>query len=257
MQQPKGFEVNGPDHVCRLRKSLYGLKQAGRVWNKTLHYVLTSMGFSRIQSDHGLYILLTDDVRVFMTIFVNGIMLAGSDSGLLDTIVKDLSQHFKLRDLGPTTQLLGLETHRDRPNHCLLLSQGQYIINLLQEHGMQDSKPVSTPLIPGLCLFASMSPQNDVEALEIQQVPYISVIGSLMFLAITIRPDIAYAAGVLARFNSNLRPSHWLAAKHVLCYLKGTMDYRIVIIVYLVITVSTAILCQSIAPEGVSLFSIA
>jgi len=72
-----------------------------------------------------------------------------------------------------------------------------------------------------------MSPQNDAEASEMQQVPYISIVGSLMYLAVTTRPDIAYAAGVLARFNSNLGPYHWMAAKHVLCYLKGTMDYRI------------------------------
>ena len=56
MQQPEGFEVVGPDHVCRLRKSLYGLMQAGRVWNRTLHSVISSMGFNRVQSDHGLYI---------------------------------------------------------------------------------------------------------------------------------------------------------------------------------------------------------
>ena len=71
------------------------------------------MGFSHVQSDHGLYTLLRDDARVFMTVFVDDIMLAGSDGALLDSIVKDLSQHFKLRNLGPTTQLLGLEIHRD------------------------------------------------------------------------------------------------------------------------------------------------
>ena len=90
-------------YVCRLKKSLYGLKQAGRVWNKTPHAVLTSMGFSHIQSNHGLYALFKDNVKVFMTVFVDDIMLAGSDSALLDSIVNDLSQHFKLCDLGPTT----------------------------------------------------------------------------------------------------------------------------------------------------------
>jgi reverse transcriptase-like protein len=100
-----------------------------------------------------------------MTAFIDNIMLAGSDCGLLDTIVKDLSQHFKLRDLGPTTQLLGLKIYRDYPNHHHLF-QGQYIINLHQKHGMQDCKPVSTPLNPGLCLSTSMFPQNNAKASE-------------------------------------------------------------------------------------------
>ena len=81
---------------------------------------------------------------------------------------------------------------------------------------MQDCKPASTPLNPGLCLSTSMSPQNDAEASEMCQVPYISVVGSLMYLAVTTRPDIAYTAEVLARFNS-----------HVLQYLKGIMDHKI------------------------------
>jgi transposase InsO family protein len=228
MQQPEGFEVGGPDHVCRLRKSLYGLKQAGRVWNKTLHSVLTSMGFNRVQSDHGLYIYHRDDVRILMPVFVDDITLAGTDAAQIDSIVLELSQHFKLRDLGPTTQLLGMEIHRDRPNHRLYLSQSQHIANLLQEHGLQDCKPVSTPLNPGSRLSTSMSPQNDAEVSEMRQCPYVSVVGSIMYLAVTTRPDIAYAAGVLARFNSNPGPAHWQAAKHVLRYLKGTIDHCII-----------------------------
>ncbi len=76
MLQPKGFEVGRPDHVYRLRKLLYGLKQAGRVWNKTFHSVLCSMGFKCIHSNHGLYIYLRDDVRILMPVFVDDIMLA-------------------------------------------------------------------------------------------------------------------------------------------------------------------------------------
>src|ERR1700747_2342124 len=69
MQQPEGFEVGGPDHVCKLHKSFYGLKQAGRVWNKTLHSVLASMGFKHMQSNHGLYIYFRDGVRILMPLF--------------------------------------------------------------------------------------------------------------------------------------------------------------------------------------------
>ena len=95
-----------PDHVCRLRKSLYGLKQAGRVWDRTFHSVLSSIGFNCVQLDHGL---IMDDVRIFMPVFVDDITLAGTDSAKIDSIVQKLSQHFKLQDLGPTTQLLGME----------------------------------------------------------------------------------------------------------------------------------------------------
>ena len=137
-----------------------------------------------------------------MPVFVDDIMLACKDGAKIDSVIQELSQHFKLRDLGPTTQLLGMEIHRDRPNCQLTISQSQFISNLIQEHGLSDSKPVTTPLNPGTCLSTFMCPQNDAEALEMQQYPYISVVGSLMYLALTTRPDITYAAGVLARFNS-------------------------------------------------------
>ena len=162
------------------------------------------------------------------SVFVFIITLASTEAAKFDCIVEVLSQHFKLRDLGPTTQLLGMDIHRDCPNHRLYLSQSQHIANLLQEHGLQDCKPVSTPLNPGSRLSTSISPQNDAEASEIHQYPYISVVGSLMYLAVTTRSVIAYAARVLARFNSNPDPAHWQAAKHVLHYLKGTMDHSIV-----------------------------
>jgi hypothetical protein len=227
MQQPEGFEVGGPEYVCKLRKSLYGLKQAGRVWNKTLQSVLLSMGFQQVQSDHGLYIFHRDGVRIFMPVFVDDITMAGKDGDKIDSVIQELSSHFKLRDLGPTTQLLGMEIHRDRPNRTLSISQSQFIINLLQEHGLQDCKPVSTPLNPGSRLSTSMSPQNTAEVAEMRQYPYISIVGSLMYLALTTRPDIAYAAGVLARFNSNPGLPHWQAVKHVLRYLKGTVDHKL------------------------------
>jgi Reverse transcriptase (RNA-dependent DNA polymerase) len=107
------------------------LKQAGRVWNRTLHSVLATIGFQCIQSDHGLYIYLRDNVRILMPVFVDDITLAGKDGAKIDSVIQKLSSHFKLCDLGPTTQLLGLKIHRDCPNHSLFLSQSQFISNLV------------------------------------------------------------------------------------------------------------------------------
>jgi hypothetical protein len=91
MQQPEGFEVGGPEYVYRLQKSLYGLKQAGRVWNKTLHSVLSSMGFRCAESDYGLYIFHRDSVQMLMPVFVDDITLAGNDSAALDLVIQELS----------------------------------------------------------------------------------------------------------------------------------------------------------------------
>ena len=89
-------------------------------------------------------------------------MLACSDGANIDSVVQELSQHFKLRDLGPTTQLLGIQIHRDCPNcpNChISISHAQFITNLLEEHGLSDAKPLSTPFNPGTCLSTSMSPR--------------------------------------------------------------------------------------------------
>jgi hypothetical protein len=130
-----------------------------------------------------------------MPVFVDDITLAGTDAAQIDSIVQELSQHFKLCDLGPTTQLLGMEICRDRPNRHLYLSQSQHIANLLQEHGLHDCKPVSTPLNPGSRLSTSMSPQNTAQASEMRQCPYVSVVGSLMYLAVTTTLDVPVHGG--------------------------------------------------------------
>ena len=85
-----------PEYVCKLRKSLYGLKQAGRVWNKTLQSVLLSLGFQQVQLDHGLYIFHKDGICIFMPIFVDDIMLAGKDGDKIDSVVQKLSSHFTI-----------------------------------------------------------------------------------------------------------------------------------------------------------------
>ena len=122
IKQPEEFEVGGPEYVCRLKKSLYGLKQAGQVWNKKLHSVLLSIGFRRTQLDHGLYIFQRDNIHIFLPVFVDDLTLAGKKGTNFDPFIEELSSHFKLHDLGPTTQLLGLEIHRDHANLTLSIS---------------------------------------------------------------------------------------------------------------------------------------
>jgi hypothetical protein len=113
MKQPEGFHIGNPNQVCRLRKSLYGLKQSARQWNKKLHSALTEMGFSRIESDRSVYIYSNGEVRIIVPIYIDDITLASKSSTAIDKYVQLLSQHFKCRDLGPTRFLLGVSVERD------------------------------------------------------------------------------------------------------------------------------------------------
>src|ERR671929_620035 len=227
ISQPEGFEQNGPKYVCRLNKSLYGLKQSPRLWGEKLAEVLYTMGFKKTYSDASLYIYDRDGIKVIVPVFVDDITLASKSVETLDSLVADMSKHFKLRDLGQTSFLLGVGITRDRPNRKIHLSQKQYIVNKLEEFGMAECKPVGTPMLPGLKLSVEQSPKTPEKKAEMSSIPYINAVGSLMYLAIMTRPDIAYATSVLARFNSNPGMAHWKAVKHVFRYLKGTMDMKL------------------------------
>ena len=157
------------------------------------------MGFKRTQSDHGLYIFQRDDIRIFLPVFVDDLTLAGKKGTNFDSFIEELSSHFKLCHLGPTTQLLGLDIHRDHANLTLSISQRQFITNFLQDHGLQDCKPVSTPLNPGCCLSTSICPQTETEALEMSQL--------LLYLLNLLCRVVALALMFVAARRATLPPS--------------------------------------------------
>lgn len=228
MKQPEGFEELGPDYVCKLNRSLYGIKQASRVWNKKLNSVLVSLGFKRLESDRSLYLYQRGDDRMIVPIHVDDITLTSKSLESLDKFVKELASHFELRDLGPTNFLLGIQITRDRPNRSIALSQPQYIDDMLERYKMTESNPVSTPMDPGLRLDASMGASSPEDIAFMHTVPYLNAVGALLYLSLTTRPDIAHAASVLARFSSNPGPIHWKAVKHLMRYVKGTKNLKLV-----------------------------
>src|SRR5579859_93922 len=228
MNQPEGYHEGDPDDVCHLIKSIYGLKQAPRQWNKKMHATLETMGFKRLESDQGLYIYCKDEVKIIMPIWVDDVTLASNSQKAINKVIKQLQSHFKLRDLGPTNYLLGVEITRNRSERSISLSQRQYIVDILDRFGMADCKPVSTPMEPGLHLTTEMGANTVEEIAEMRKVPYRNVVGALSYLAEYTRPDIRYGTGVLARFCSNPGMEHWKAVKHMFRYLQGTKDKKLV-----------------------------
>jgi hypothetical protein len=234
MRIPEGLEVDDEDQhgwVLRLLKSLYGIKQAPRIWSKKLKDELDSMGFERLDSDHSVFIYERDSVKLIVPIHVDDLVIASRSKSAISEFKSELSKRFKLRDQGPTTFLLGIKLERDRSKHMISLSQPAYIQSILDQHmDVDEFNPpaILVPMLEGLRLSEKSSPTTRKEITAMEKIPYREVVGKLLYLAIATRPDISYAVGVLCRFNANPGLKHWAAATHLLRYLKATKDLKLI-----------------------------
>jgi hypothetical protein len=220
MEQPEGYEEAGKEGmVCKLNKALYGLKQAPRAWYFKLHVELIKMNFQRLEADHSLYMWGEGEEMILLVIHVDDIVIASNDLHAIREFKEAMSQTFDMSDLGELSYYLGIKITRDRAHKSVEMSQTHYIKEVLQRFGMEDCKPVGTPLD----VKTRLGP-FDGEATAQERRDYQRVVGSLMYIMVGTRPDIAYAVGALSRYLSNPGPEHWTAAKRVLRYLGGTME---------------------------------
>ncbi|KAL5754374.1 hypothetical protein ACOSP7_022594 [Xanthoceras sorbifolium] len=225
MRQPEGFKEAGKENlVCRLKKSLYGLKQTPRQWYKKFDSFMSSSGFTRCQADHCCYIKRFDNSFIILLLYVDDMLVAGSDMQEIMNLKRELSKQFAMKDLGAAKQILGMRIKRDTKSETLLLSQAEYIKKVLSRFNMQDAKPVSTPLGVHFRLSKEQSPKTEEERTHMAKVPYASAIGSLMYAMVCTRPDIAQAVGVVSRYMNNPGKIHWEAVKWILRYLRGTTN---------------------------------
>lgn len=223
MQQPKGFECQGKEElVCKLKKSIYGLRQSPCRWNSTLDAYLKKLEFIQTASDPCIYYHKTAEDIMYIGVYVDDIILAGKTEKQLQEVKRDLSKKFDIKDLGNLKYFLGMKVVQDKESKFTWIGQPVYTKNLLKRFGMQDSKPTSTPVNVNSKL-QSVTIQDE----PFNQIQYQSAVGSLMYLGMNTRPDIAYAVNNLARFNSNPQKEHWTAMKRVLRYLKGTINHGI------------------------------
>ncbi|RVW31691.1 Retrovirus-related Pol polyprotein from transposon TNT 1-94 [Vitis vinifera] len=225
MIQPEGFIVQGQENlVCKLRKSLYGLKQAPRQWYKKFDNFMHRIGFKRCEADHCCYVKSFDNSYIILLLYVDDMLIVGSDIEKINNLKKQLSKQFAMKDLGAAKQILGMRIIRDKANGTLKLSQSEYVKKVLSRFNMNEAKPVSTPLGSHFKLSKKQSPKTEEERDHMSKVPYASAIGSLMYAMVCTRPDIAHAVGVVSRFMSRPGKQHWEAVKWILRYLKGSLD---------------------------------
>jgi len=218
-----------PKHwVVQLLKGLYSIKQGPHIWALKLHSVLLGIGFERTDWDHSVYVYRHGEVCIMLPIHVNDLLLALNLRDALQLVKAKLGTHFKLHDLGPATSILGMKIICNHAAHTISLSQPGYIRSILDDFRMSDCNPLLTPMDEGTRLSISMSPQTPEEKLNMKAIPYCKLVGKLLYLAVATWPDIAYVVGMLCHFVENPGEAHWNAAKHILRYLRGTVDMSLV-----------------------------
>ena len=222
MQQPPGFERTGSESlVCRLHKALYGLKQAPRAWFDKLRSFLTQQGFDYSRADQSLYFKFTSSYCIYILVYVDDIIITGSNNTELQSFISILHSQFSLKDLGSLSFFLGIEVKNCKGG--VLLSQKKYITDLLKRAKMDDANSLPTPMITSLKLTSDVGDPVD------NPHEYRSVVGALQYITIT-RPEICFSVNKACQFMQNPLDTHWKAVKRILRYLKGTLDDGILLV---------------------------
>ena len=212
-------------HVCCLHKAIYGLKQAPRAWYQELRAFLLSPGFVTSHENSSFFVYSHGNALLYFLVYVDDLIITGSDPSLVDNIIWKLDSKFSIKDLGVLYFFCGVEVLAT--STTLLLSQQKYVIDLLSKHNMLDSKPVSTPLVMGASLTATDGIANAPM--------YRQVVGGLQHLRMT-RPYISFIVNKLSQFMHVPSKHHWEAVKHLLCYLNGTRSLGIRLLVDTLLT---------------------
>lgn len=229
MQQPDGYaDPSRPEHVCKLKRSLYGLKQSPRIWNRTIDDFMVKMGFTKSKSDHCIYSKRSDESMIFVVLYVDDLIIASSDGILLSTTKQALSERFEMTDLGELKFFLGMEINQDSTKGQVTMRQTKFLKSILLKFGMQDCKPVKTPQDPGSKLTKNICNGGCKHEDTMKNVPYRNAVGGIMYLMVATRPDLAAAVGVLSQFAADPCPTHWQALKRVLRYLNATQTHELV-----------------------------
>lgn len=219
MRQPEGFE-NG-NLVCKLNKSLYGLKQASRMWNERFHQCVTNLGFKRSEYDYCLYSKGHDELKIYLLLYVDDLVLVGSCVREIERIKLLMSKEFEMKDMNELKNFLGICIERDMSKGTLHFHQKPYLMNVLKRFGMENCNGIGTPMERQLKL--PKSNENVTTTM-----PYRELIGCLMYAMITSRPDISAAVNYFSQFQSCATDEHWKHLKRILRYLKRTLDLKLV-----------------------------
>ncbi|KXJ67790.1 hypothetical protein RP20_CCG012118 [Aedes albopictus] len=221
MRQPCGFVQRGSEgKVCRLHRSLYGLKQAARAWNQKLHEELVRQRFQRCDSDPCLYRKQVKGRWCYVLVYVDDLVVVSEDPTMIEALARKLKKSFEISELGDIRYYLGMEVEKDQHGDYFL-SQRKYIREVVESSGLAEAKASKIPLDPGYI-------KSDSEGTPLEtNTEYQKLIGKVLYIAVNTRPDISTAVSILSRKTNQPTQEDWTELKRVVRYLKGTADYRL------------------------------
>ena len=213
MDCPPGFEKKFGSQVCKLKKSLYGLKQSPRAWFEKFTQSVKKQEYTQGQADHTLFTKSgQNEMITVLIVYVDDIILTGNDEIEMERLKRNLAADFEIKDLCPLKYFLGMEVARS--NKGIVVSQRKYVLDLLQETGMSGCKPTDTPMDQSAKLWEKGDTPVDTGR-------YQRLVGILIYLAHT-RPDIAFSVSVVSQFMHASYKEHLEAVHRILRYLKAT-----------------------------------
>lgn len=231
MKSPDWYDESmNPDVVLKLKRGLYGLKQAGRQWNKKLTDSLKEAGFEKSEQEPCIFTKGDLTPRTIIAIFVDDILVAAATDEGIELIKTFLSLFYKLNDEGELTWYTGIKITRDFEGRKFYLSQSQYIEDMLTNFGMSDARTCATPIEAG-----EFNPDKMIRSIKdnvwLNRNPklYRSAVGTIMFLMVSTRPELAFAVSVVSRFLDNHSEAAWVVVKRIMRYLKHTINHGLVL----------------------------
>ncbi|GJW70280.1 retrovirus-related pol polyprotein from transposon RE1 [Tanacetum coccineum] len=215
MVPPEAYTKAAPNQVCKLTRSLYGLKQASRQWNQELTKFLLANGYAQSKYDYSLFVKSNKGQFTAVLVYVDEVLITGNCTSEILSLKAALHNKFTIKDLGLAKYFLGIEICRTSAG--TYLNQRKYILDLLTDTRLTAAKAKEFPLPTQLKL--SLNKGNSLK----DPCAYRRLVGRLLYLTMT-RPDISYAVQHLSQFVSSPKDTHMQAALHLLKYLKGTVS---------------------------------
>ena len=226
LEQPPGFvDPAKSSYVWKLHRSLYGMRQSSRIWNKTLNAAFLSWGFRRANCKWCVYIRRSALATTIVAVHVDDMLAVLSNPTEVAQFCSELESTWQITALGEPKMVVGITLRCDRNTRSICLSQTALIDKIIATHNQSEAKPALTPMVPGAQLLTP-DPQtvlDEGEQERLNALPYRPLVGSLMYVTSGSRPDIAFAVSKLSRFVNCYHEVHWQAAIRVVRYLSQSV----------------------------------